>query len=177
MQKNGKEIFKKFVEEKKNKLILNLTIWICLLVIALLIGFTDFRIMIILALFGILLGFINIKDWIQYKLTMKKINNIEKFYDQLEKVDYEQFKEWKLIITDEYILSAHENIQIFLYSDMDNVEIGIQEGGLRSNKNIFVTLKGDSERHKIAQAYYTDEIPAGFYIAFETIMKKIQHNK
>ncbi|MDD3173869.1 MAG: hypothetical protein PHF63_09440 [Herbinix sp.] len=177
MKNNGKVIFKKFVVEIKNKLILNLTIWICLLVIAVLIGFSDFRVMAILVLFGILIGYINIKNWLQYKMAMKNIKSLEKFYAQLDKVDLEQFKDWKLIITDEYVITAHENIQIFPFTKIDNVEIGIQEGGLKPNKNIFVTLKGDSERHKIAQAYSTDEIPSGFYKAFETILKKIQDNK
>jgi hypothetical protein len=177
MREKGKDIFKKFVEEKKNKLILNLTIWICLLVVALLIGLTDLRIMVILAVFGILLGYINIKDWLQYKKTMKNINNIEKLYVQLEKVGTEQFKEWKLIITEEYLLSSYDNIRIFPFSNIENVEIGIMEGGLKPSKNIFITLKGDSERHKIAQAYSAVEIPTSFYKAFETILEKIKDSK
>jgi hypothetical protein len=46
-------------------------------------------------------------------------------------VDTEQFKEWKLIITEEYVLSAYDNIQIFSFSNIENVEIGILEGGLK----------------------------------------------
>lgn len=175
MREKGKEIFNKFVEEKRNKLILNLTIWICLLIVAVLIGLTDLRIMIILAVFGISLGYINMKDWLQYKKTMSNINSIEKLYEQLEKVDTEQFKEWKLIITEEYVISAYDNIQIFPFSNIVNIEIGILEGGLKPSKNIFITLNGDSERYKIAQAYSTVEIPTSFYKVFETILEKIQH--
>jgi len=177
MREKGKEIFRKFVEEKKNKLILNLTIWICLLIVAVLIGFTDLRITVILALFGILLGYINMKDWLQYKKTMKNIKSLEKLYVQLEKVDSEQFKEWKLIITEEYVISAYENIQIFPFSNIENVEIGIQEGGLKPSKNIFITLKGNSERHRIAQAYSAIEISTSFYKAFETILRIVQDKK
>lgn len=175
MREKGKVIFNKFVEEKRNKLILNLTIWICLIFVAVLIGLTDLRIMVILAVFGISLGYINIKDWLQYKKTMSNINSIEKLYEQLEKVDTEQFKEWKLIITEEYVISAYDNIQIFPFSNIENVEIGILEGGLKPSKNIFITLKGDSERYKIAQAYSSVENPTSFYKAFETILEKIQH--
>ena len=177
MPEKGKEIFRKIVEEKKNKLILSLTIWICLLFVAVLIGFTDLRITLILALLGVLLGVTNIKDWLQYKKTMKNINSLEKLYVQLEEMDIEQFKEWKLIITDEYVISAYENIQIYPFTNIEDVEMGIQDGGLKPNKNIFVTLKGDSERRRIAKAYSTVEIPTSFYKAFETILKKVQDNK
>jgi len=172
MGKNGKEIFEKFISEKKKNLKLHATIWMSLLAIAALTLTADIRIAGILAIFGAFMGYLNIKAWTQYKETMGRISNLNGLYEQLEKTGTKQFEDWKMIVTDEYVLSAYESFQIFPFSDIGKVEMGIQEEGLKPNKNIFITVKGDQERHRIAQAYSAVEIPASFYEAFDTIQKK-----
>lgn len=85
MKENGKRIWNQFIEEKKKKLILFMTVWICLLVIAALIGVSDIRIMIVFIVFGITLGYLNTRAWIQYKKTIRSIGNLDNLYEQLEK--------------------------------------------------------------------------------------------
>lgn len=173
MQEKGKRIFNKFIEEKKKNLILYMTIWICLLVIGVLIGLSDTRIMIVCLVFGVTLGFLNIKTWIQYKKTINSISDLEKLYGQLEKTDINQFEEWKLIITDDHVLSAYETLLIVPFSDIQKVEIGVQESGLKPSKSIYITRKGSLEKYKIAEAYSVINIPVEFYKAFDMIQKKI----
>lgn len=173
MQEKGKRIFHKFIEEKKKNLILYMTIWTYLLVIGVLIGFSDIRIMIVCLVFGVTLGFLNIKAWIQYKKTINSISDLEKLYGQLEKTDTNQFKEWKLIITEEHVLSAFDTLQIIPFSDIQKVEIGIQESGLKPSKSLYITKKGISDKLQIAVAYSAADNPNEFYKAFDLIQKKI----
>ncbi len=173
MQETGKRRFNKFIEEKKKNLILCTTIWICLLVIGVLIGLADILIMIVFVVFGVTLGYLNIKSWIQYKKTIDRIGDLEKLYVQLEKIDAKQFEEWKLIITDEYVLSAYDTLLIIPFTDIQKVEIVIQERGLKPNKSIEITEKENSEKYRIAQIYSVNNSSIEFYKAFDLIQKNI----
>lgn len=141
------------------------------------IGLSDVRIMIVFTVFGITLGFLNIRAWIQHKKIISRISNLDNLYEQLEKTDTKQFEEWKLIITDEYILSASDSLQIVHFSNIEKVELGIQESGLKPNKSIFITLKGNPEKYRIAQAYTANNINAGFFKAFDMIQEKVTQYK
>ena len=173
MQETGKRRFNKFIEEKKKNLILYTTVWICLLVIGVLIGFADILIMIVFMVFGVTLGYLNIKSWIQYKRTIDSIGDLEKLYVQLENIDANQFEEWKLMITDEYVLSAYDNFLIIPFTDIEKVEIVIQESGLKPNQSIEITGKDNSEKYRIAQVYTVNNSSIEFYKAFELIQRNI----
>ena len=172
IQTAGEQKYYEFIQERAKNIRMGMIVWVSLLAVAVISFSGDKRIAVILAVAGLLLAAVNIKSQTVLKKKLDVVADRASFYNQLIANDAVELPGLHLMVTNEYVLSGSSDISIYRLADMKKVEVGIQDGGYKPHKSLFLT-DHSGERHEVASCPKDSGLEEDFNQAYEVLCGRI----
>lgn len=144
IQTAGEQKYQDFIRERSTRIRTGMIIWESLICIALICGFTDIRITLILGVLGVGLAVVILKAQRSLREKLDGIEDKEEFYRQLTAPDIFEIKAPHLLIVRDYVLVYQNDVYVYALKDMEKLEVGICSDG----KTLFLTDK-NQKRHEL----------------------------
>lgn len=167
IQTAGEQKYYDFIEERARSLRTGMIIWISLLAAALIAVFNSPVIGAVLAVAGVLLAVLNVRNQRALGAKLSGIEDKANFFNQLIAPDAVEIPAFRLLVTREFVLSFRSDVFIYRLSDMDKVEVGLGRGG---EKALFLTDRS-GERHEIARSAGKED--PDFDRAYEAVRERL----
>lgn len=136
IQTAGEQKYYDFIEERARKLRTGMIVWISLLAAALIASFNSLLIGGLLALAGIFLGVLNIRNQKALKDKLAVVEDRADFFNQLIAPETVEIPSFRLLVTRDYVLVFRTDVYLYRFADMEKVEVGI---GTAGEKALFLT--------------------------------------
>lgn len=147
IQTAGEQKYYDFIEERTKNLRMGMIIWVSLLAVAFIASLSNIKVGILLGVIGGVLAVLNVKSQKALKEKLAGISDRADFFNQLIAPESEESKEYRLLITKDYVLKYKGDVYIYRLADMEKVEVGIEKSG---TKHLFLTDKSGS-RQELAE--------------------------
>lgn len=170
IQTKGQQKYYDFIEERVKKLRTGMIVWGSLLAVALIGMFSDMRLALILAVVGVALAVLNLKSQQALKEKLDVVEDKEEFFRQLTDSESVELKEEQIIITKDYVLLGKDKVNIYLLSEMEKVEVGLQG---KMGKALFLTDR-QGKRHEILTCVKGDGKQEDFDRAYSTMNERVR---
>lgn len=172
MESAGRKKYEELTKDKKHTRNLELSVWICLLIMGAIVTTKSLVTGIVLMLLGVVVGLIQMRA--KNSLKHPVPGEEEKiFFEQLGKKTCVEYKKLMLVFTEDYILSLQNKVEVYKIANVEKVEVGIRKNGLKPFHALFVS-GADGERHQIAISYEEDGTRDEFEKAYQFLNKKVK---
>ncbi len=170
IQTAGEQKYYNYIEAQVKKLRTGMIVWGSLLAVALIGMFSDMRLALILAVVGVALAVLNLKSQQALKEKLDVVEDKEEFFRQLTDSESVELKEEQIIITKDYVLLGKDKVNIYLLSEMEKVEVGLQG---KMGKALFLTDR-QGKRHEILTCVKGDGKQEDFDRAYRTMNERVR---
>ena len=170
IQTAGEQKYYNYIEAQVKKLRTGMIVWGSLLAVALIGMFSDMRLALILAVVGVALAVLNLKSQQALKEKLDVVEDKEEFFRQLTDSESVELKEEQIIITKDYVLLGKDKVNIYLLSEMEKVEVGLQG---KMGKALFLTDR-QGKRHEILACVKGDGKQEDFDRAYRTMNERVR---
>lgn len=144
VQTAGQQKYQDFIRDRESRIRTGMIIWGSLIGIAVICGFSDIRIALILGVLGVGLAVIILKARRSLREKLDGVENKEEFYRQLTAPDILEIENPHLLVAKDYVLVYRNDIYIYSLKEMEKLEVGIRG----DKKTLFLTDK-NGNRHEL----------------------------
>lgn len=144
VQTAGEQKYQDFIRERESRIRTGMIIWESMICIALICGFSDIRVTLILGVLGVGLAIVILKAQRDLRGKLDGIEDKEEFYRQLTAPDILEIAAPHLLAARDYVLVYRNDVYVYRLKDMEKLEVGIQG----NSKTLFLTDKNGS-RHEL----------------------------
>lgn len=170
IQTAGEQKYYDFIQERAKTARTGMIVWISLVAVGFIAALSNIAIGAVLMLGGIFLAVLNLKSQKALKGKLDVVTDKIEFYNQLIAEDAIELKDIHVLITKDYVLRSYKDIFVYKISDMEKVEVGIQNQGYKQ-KVLFLTGK-DGIRNEIASCGENDGLQESFDKAYRALNDK-----
>lgn len=171
VQTAGEQKYYDFIGERVRSLRTGMIVWISLLAVALIAGFNNLVMGVILGVAGIFLAVLNIKSQRELGRKLVSVDDKEDFFNQLIAPDAVEMPDLHLLLARDYVLISQPDIAVYRLCDMEKTEVGLGHGG---EKALFLTDRNDV-RHEVVRTRKKRD--AGFDKVYEILKEKCGQKK
>lgn len=168
IQTAGEQKYQDFISERSTRIRTGMIIWESLICIALICGFSDVRIMLILGVLGAGLAIVILKAQRDLRGKLDGIEDKEEFYRQLTAPDILEIETPHLLVARDYLLVCRDDICVYSLKDMDKLEVGIRTDG----KTLFLTDKNE-KRHELISTKKGETSQEDFDLVYHKLKDRI----
>lgn len=172
IQTAGEQKYFDIVQERVKTIRTGMIIWVSLLAVALIAGSSNLIIGGCAGFVGLFLAYTNVKAQIEMKKKLSHISDQTAFYNQLISPEAIEIPAFHMVITNEYVVSAKDDVFIFRKEELQAVEVGVQTSVYNPRKVLFVTGK-DGQRHEVAAITKDSSLEHSFSQVYELLKKEV----